>query len=88
MTDRSRGDTPSRAITPEAARRFLQREGRGRSGVDAVASNRWGRTEKGKAENTAMACYDRGNFTATACRDRRHRKAIFRGEDRQVFKDR
>ena len=52
--------------------------------IDAVLPTLGGQT----GLNTAMACYDQGIFTKYGVEMiGANRQAIFRGEDRQVFKD-
>ena len=85
MTDPEFADaTYVEPITPETVEKILIREAAQGTKVDAVLPTLGGQT----GLNVAMACYDQGIFT-------RHgvemigadRDAIFRGEDRQVFKD-
>src|SRR6185503_20129247 len=85
MTDPEFADaTYVEPITPEAVEKILEYEKSKGTPIDAVLPTLGGQT----GLNTAMACYDRGIFT-------RHnvqmiganREAIFRGEDRQAFKD-
>src|SRR5439155_17219494 len=71
-------------ITPEAVEKILAREAAIGNPIDAVLPTLGGQT----GLNTAVACYDRGIF------EKHHvqmlgakREAIYRGEDRQVFKD-
>ncbi|HEY8748026.1 MAG TPA: carbamoyl-phosphate synthase large subunit, partial [Tepidisphaeraceae bacterium] len=85
MTDPEFADaTYIEPITPEAVEKILQRESLGANPVDAVLPTLGGQT----GLNTAMACYDRGIFTRYGVQMiGANRQAIFRGEDRQVFKD-
>src|SRR5436309_2628068 len=85
MTDPEFADaTYIEPITPEAVEKILQREAQGPKPVDAVLPTLGGQT----GLNTAMACYDRGIFTRFGVEMiGANRQAIFRGEDRQVFKD-
>jgi carbamoyl-phosphate synthase large subunit len=85
MTDPEFADaTYIEPITPEAVEKILQRESQGPTPVDAVLPTLGGQT----GLNTAMACYDRGIFTRFGVQMiGANRQAIFRGEDRQVFKD-
>src|SRR5437764_12781488 len=85
MTDPEFADaTYIEPITPEAVEKILQREAQGPTPVDAVLPTLGGQT----GLNTAMACYDRGIFTRFGVQMiGANRQAIFRGEDRQVFKD-
>ena len=85
MTDPEFADaTYVEPITPETVEKILIREAAQGTKVDAVLPTLGGQT----GLNVAMACFDAGIFT-------RHgvemigadRDAIFRGEDRQVFKD-
>ena len=85
MTDPEFADaTYVEPITPETVEKILTREAAQGTPVDAVLPTLGGQT----GLNVAMACFDAGIFT-------RHgvemigadRDAIFRGEDRQVFKD-
>ncbi len=85
MTDPEFADaTYIEPITPETLERILERESKGPHPVDAVLPTLGGQT----GLNTAMACYDRGIFTRYGVQMiGANRQAIFRGEDRQVFKD-
>jgi carbamoyl-phosphate synthase large subunit len=85
MTDPEFADaTYIEPITPEAVEKILKRESEGPTPVDAVLPTLGGQT----GLNTAMACYDRGIFTRYGVQMiGANRQAIFRGEDRQVFKD-
>jgi carbamoyl-phosphate synthase large subunit len=85
MTDPEFADaTYIEPITPEAIEKILQYEADGGHPVDAVLPTLGGQT----GLNTAMACYDKGIFTKYGVQMiGANRQAIFRGEDRQVFKD-
>src|SRR5271170_7611205 len=85
MTDPEFADaTYIEPITPEAVEKILERESRGATPVDAVLPTLGGQT----GLNTAMACYDKGIFTRYGVQMiGANRQAIYRGEDRQVFKD-
>ncbi|HEX4053805.1 MAG TPA: carbamoyl-phosphate synthase large subunit [Tepidisphaeraceae bacterium] len=85
MTDPEFADaTYIEPITPEAVEKILERESRGPQPIDAVLPTLGGQT----GLNTAMACYDKGIFTRYGVQMiGANRQAIFRGEDRQVFKD-
>ena len=85
MTDPEFADaTYVEPITPEAVEKILQRESQGPRPIDAVLPTLGGQT----GLNTAIACYDRGIFTRFGVQMiGANRQAIFRGEDRQVFKD-
>jgi carbamoyl-phosphate synthase large subunit len=85
MTDPEFADaTYIEPITPEAVEKILELESRGPRPVDAVLPTLGGQT----GLNTAMACYDKGIFTRFGVQMiGANRQAIFRGEDRQVFKD-
>jgi len=85
MTDPEFADaTYIEPITPEAVEKILERESRGPQPIDAVLPTLGGQT----GLNTAMACYDKGIFTRFGVQMiGANRQAIFRGEDRQVFKD-
>jgi len=85
MTDPEFADaTYIEPITPEAVEKILQREAQGPHPIDAVLPTLGGQT----GLNTAIACYDRGIFTRYGVQMiGANRQAIFRGEDRQVFKD-
>src|SRR3984885_9745544 len=85
MTDPEFADaTYIEPITPEAVEKILEREAKGLHPVDAVLPTLGGQT----GLNTAMACYDKGIFTRYGVQMiGANRQAIFRGEDRQVFKD-
>jgi carbamoyl-phosphate synthase large subunit len=85
MTDPEFADaTYIEPITPEAVEKILERESKGGKPVDAVLPTLGGQT----GLNTAMACYDQGIFTKYGVQMiGANREAIFRGEDRQRFKD-
>ena len=85
MTDPEFADaTYIEPITPEAVEKILERESQGPCPIDAVLPTLGGQT----GLNTAMACYDKGIFTRFGVQMiGANRQAIFRGEDRQVFKD-
>src|SRR5437588_3597015 len=85
MTDPEFADaTYVEPITPEAVEKILQRESQGSHPIDAVLPTLGGQT----GLNTAMACYDRGIFQKHGVQMiGANREAIYRGEDRQVFKD-
>jgi carbamoyl-phosphate synthase large subunit len=85
MTDPEFADaTYIEPITPEAVEKILELESQGPTPVDAVLPTLGGQT----GLNTAMACYDKGIFTKYGVEMiGANRQAIFRGEDRQVFKD-
>jgi carbamoyl-phosphate synthase large subunit len=85
MTDPEFADaTYIEPITPEAVEKILELESNGPVPIDAVLPTLGGQT----GLNTAMACYDQGIFTRFGVQMiGANRQAIFRGEDRQVFKD-
>src|SRR5665213_219829 len=85
MTDPEFADaTYIEPITPEAVEKILQYEARGPHPVDAVLPKLGGQT----GLNTAVACFDAGTFEQYGVQMiGANRQAIFRGEDRQVFKD-
>jgi carbamoyl-phosphate synthase large subunit len=85
MTDPEFADaTYIEPITPEAVEKILERESKGGKPIDAVLPTLGGQT----GLNTAMACYDQGIFTKYGVQMiGANREAIFRGEDRQRFKD-
>ena len=85
MTDPEFADaTYIEPITPEAVEKILAYEAAAGTPVDAVLPTLGGQT----GLNTAMACYDRGIFTKFGVQMiGANRQAIYRGEDRQVFKD-
>src|SRR4051794_39227524 len=85
MTDPEFADaTYVEPITPEAVEKILEREKSRGTPVDAVLPTLGGQT----GLNTAMSCYDQGIFTKYNVKMiGANREAIFRGEDRQRFKD-
>jgi carbamoyl-phosphate synthase large subunit len=85
MTDPEFADaTYIEPITPEAVEKILKRESEGGKPIDAVLPTLGGQT----GLNTAMSCYDQGIFTKFGVQMiGANREAIFRGEDRQRFKD-
>src|SRR5213595_1515620 len=85
MTDPEFADaTYIEPITPETIQKILEREKKQGTPVDAVLPTLGGQT----GLNTAMACHDQGIFTHFGVQMiGANREAIFKGEDRQVFKD-
>src|SRR6476620_4463185 len=85
MTDPEFADaTYIEPITPEAVEKILAREAASGKPIDAVLPTLGGQT----GLNTAVACYDRGIFKKYNVQMiGANREAIYRGEDRQVFKD-
>src|SRR5688572_21634171 len=85
MTDPEFADaTYIEPITPEAVEKILERESKGPHPIDAVLPTLGGQT----GLNTAMSCYDQGIFTKFGVKMiGANREAIWRGEDRQRFKD-
>src|SRR5579864_9286989 len=85
MTDPEFADaTYIEPITPQAVEKILKRAASGPIPVDAVLPTLGGQT----GLNTAIACYDQGIFTRYNVQMiGANRQAIYRGEDRQVFKD-
>jgi carbamoyl-phosphate synthase large subunit len=85
MTDPQFADaTYIEPITPEAIEKILEREKRQGTPIDALLPTLGGQT----GLNTGMACYDRGILQAYGVQMiGANREAIFRGEDRQRFKD-
>ena len=85
MTDPEFADaTYIEPITPEAVEKILERESKGSQPIDAVLPTLGGQT----GLNTAVACYDKGIFDKYGGKMiGANREAIYRGEDRQVFKD-
>src|SRR6188768_852654 len=85
MTDPEFADaTYIEPITPEAVEKILEREKENGTPIDALLPTLGGQT----GLNTGMACYDKGilkkyNVKMIGA----DREAIFKGEDRQVFKD-
>src|SRR6201999_459471 len=71
-------------ITPEAVEKILAREKANGTPIDALLPTLGGQT----GLNTGMACFDQGILTKYGVKMiGADRDAIFRGEDRQVFKD-
>ncbi|MCC7349011.1 MAG: carbamoyl-phosphate synthase large subunit [Phycisphaerales bacterium] len=85
MTDPEFADaTYIEPITPEAVEKILIHEAAAGHPIDAVLPTLGGQT----GLNTAVACYDRDIFKKHNVRMiGANREAIYRGEDRQVFKD-
>src|SRR3982751_746612 len=85
MTDPDFADaTYVEPITPEAVEKILEREKSRGTPVDAVLPTLGGQT----GLHPAMSCYDQGIFTKYNVKMiGANREAIFRGEDRQRFKD-
>src|SRR4051794_26709945 len=85
MTDPEFADaTYVEPITPEAVEKILEREKQCGTPVDALLPTLGGQT----GLNTGMACFDKGILEKYGVRMiGADREAIFRGEDRQVFKD-
>src|SRR4051794_21850844 len=85
MTDPQFADaTYIEPITPEGVEKILAYEKSRGTPIDAVLPTLGGQT----GLNTAMACYDQGIFTKYNVKMiGANREAIFRGEDRQRFKD-
>src|SRR6266436_3940015 len=85
MTDPEFADaTYIEPITPEAVEKILARESAAGTPIDALLPTLGGQT----GLNTGMVCYDKGILTKYGVRMiGADRDAIFRGEDRQVFKD-
>src|SRR5436305_493764 len=85
MTDPEFADaTYVEPITPEAVEKILEREKNAGTPVDALLPTLGGQT----GLNTGMACFDKGILTKYGVQMiGADREAIFRGEDRQVFKD-
>src|SRR3954471_17442262 len=85
MTDPEFADaTYLEPITPEAVEKILEREKRNGTPVDALLPTLGGQT----GLNTGMACFDKGILQKYGVRMiGADREAIFKGEDRQVFKD-
>jgi carbamoyl-phosphate synthase large subunit len=85
MTDPEFADaTYIEPITPEAVEKIIEREAKGGHPIDAVLPTLGGQT----GLNTAVACYDKGIFKKHNVQMiGANREAIYRGEDRQVFKD-
>src|SRR5437868_12118150 len=85
MTDPEFADaTYIEPITPEAVEKILARENAHGTPIDAVLPTLGGQT----GLNTGMACYDRGMLKKYNVKMiGADREAIYRGEDRQVFKE-
>jgi hypothetical protein len=85
MTDPEFADaTYIEPITPEAVEKILERESARARPIDALLPTLGGQT----GLNTGMACFDKGILTKYGVKMiGADREAIFRGEDRQVFKD-
>src|SRR5437763_760337 len=85
MTDPEFADaTYIEPITPEAVEKILVHEAAGGHPIDALLPTLGGQT----GLNTGMVCFDKGILKKHNVRMiGADREAIFRGEDRQVFKD-
>src|SRR5690348_6834009 len=85
MTDPEFADaTYIEPITPEAVEKILAHEKAKGTPIDALLPTLGGQT----GLNTGMACFDKGILTKYGVKMiGADREAIFRGEDRQVFKD-
>src|SRR5438105_4309528 len=85
MTDPEFADaTYIEPITPEAVEKILENEKRKGTPIDALLPTLGGQT----GLNTGMACYDKGILEKYGVKMiGANREAIFRGEDRQRFKD-
>jgi len=85
MTDPEFADaTYIEPITPEAVAKILELEKSRGTPIDAVLPTLGGQT----GLNTAVACYDQGLFDKYGVKMiGANRQAIYRGEDRQVFKE-
>src|ERR1700758_1710829 len=85
MTDPEFADaTYIEPITPEAVEKILENEKRKGTPVDGLLPTLGGQT----GLNTGMACFDKGILKKYGVQMiGADREAIFRGEDRQVFKD-
>ena len=85
MTDPEFADaTYIEPITPDAVEKILALEKSRGTPIDAVLPTLGGQT----GLNTAVACYDKGLFEKFGVKMiGANRQAIYRGEDRQVFKD-
>ena len=85
MTDPEFADaTYIEPITPEAVEKILKREKANGTPIDALLPTLGGQT----GLNTGMACFDQGILTRYGVKMiGADRDAIFKGEDRQVFKD-
>ncbi|MFT3789454.1 MAG: carbamoyl-phosphate synthase large subunit [Tepidisphaeraceae bacterium] len=85
MTDPEFADaTYIEPITPEAVEKILKHEKERGTPIDALLPTLGGQT----GLNTGMACFDQGILTKYGVKMiGADREAIFKGEDRQVFKD-
>src|SRR5688500_2349936 len=85
MTDPEFADaTYIEPITPEAVEKILAHEKARGTPIDALLPTLGGQT----GLNTGMACFDKGILTKYGVKMiGADREAIFKGEDRQVFKD-
>jgi carbamoyl-phosphate synthase large subunit len=85
MTDPEFADaTYIEPVTPDAVEKILAREKANGTPVDALLPTLGGQT----GLNTGLACFDRGILTKYNVKMiGADRAAIFKGEDRQVFKD-
>ncbi len=85
MTDPEFADaTYIEPISVEAVEKILERQSKAGNPIDAVLPTLGGQT----GLNIAIACYDKGLFTRYNVQMiGANREAIYRGEDRQVFKD-
>src|ERR1700744_5884015 len=85
MTDPEFADaTYIEPITPDAVEKILAREKAQGTPIDALLPTLGGQT----GLNTGMACFDQGILTKYGVKMiGADREAIFKGEDRQVFKD-
>src|SRR5688572_27149448 len=85
MTDPEFADaTYIEPITPEAVEKILAHEKAKGTAIDALLPTLGGQT----GLNTGMACFDKGILTKYGVKMiGADREAIFKGEDRQVFKD-
>src|SRR3954454_15442722 len=85
MTDPEFADaTYIEPITPESVEKILIREAASGHPIDALLPTLGGQT----GLNTGMACFDQGILTRYGVKMiGADREAIFKGEDRQVFKD-
>ncbi|HVT90742.1 MAG TPA: carbamoyl-phosphate synthase large subunit, partial [Tepidisphaeraceae bacterium] len=85
MTDPEFADaTYIEPINPESVEKILKREKEKGTPIDALLPTLGGQT----GLNTGMACYDKGILTKYGVKMiGADREAIFKGEDRQVFKD-
>jgi len=85
MTDPEFADaTYIEPISPESVEKILAREKANGTPIDALLPTLGGQT----GLNTGMACFDKGILTKySVTMIGADREAIFKGEDRQVFKD-